>query len=92
MCSPHTTTVYTDNRVTSFIRSASSSKLKRWRSILDSHNIRLEHRKGSKMYISDALSRHPIVDSKEYQSDISDEILENLKLSAMHQERAMELT
>lgn len=91
MCSPHTTTVYTDNRVTSFIRSASSSKLKRWRSILDSHNIRLEHRKGSKMYISDALSRHPVEHSEKYQSDISDEVLEEIVIAKAHGDEGVEL-
>jgi hypothetical protein len=75
-CSPFPTRIYTDNRVTSFIKSSTSSKLKRWRSILDSYNIVLEHRAGSKMLVSDALSR--LIDRSENrisERDISDEML-----------------
>lgn len=44
ICNPHPTKVFTDNRVTSFINSAKNSKLRRWRSYLDAHNISIEHK------------------------------------------------
>ena len=82
-CSPHATNVYTDNRVTSFIRSATSSKLKRWRSILDSYNINLMYRPGKEQVVSDALSRltrNP--KTGHYETDLSDEILEEVVIAA----------
>ena len=81
-CSPHETIVHTDNRVTSFIKSATSSKLKRWRSILEGYSIKLEHKKGSTMFVSDALSRL-VRDGKsgDYVPDLSDEILEEVVIA-----------
>ena len=81
-CSPHTTTVYTDNRVTSYIRSATSPKLRRWRSVLDSYNIELVHKPGEKMCVSDALSR--LIRSPKsgsYEPDLSDEVLEEVVIA-----------
>lgn len=57
ICNPYPTKVFTDNRVTSFINSSKNSKLKRWRSYLDAHNLEINHRSGSKMLVSDTLSR-----------------------------------
>ena len=67
--------IYTDNRVTSFMKSSTSSKLKRWRSILDSYRIQLEHRAGTKMLVSDALSRLITANVGDYKADLSDELL-----------------
>ena len=82
-CSPHPTIVWTDNRVTSFIRNATSSKLKRWRIMLDSYNIILKYKPGRTQEISDALSRL-IRNGKtgDYERDISDEILEEVVIAS----------
>ena len=91
-CSPHVTTVFTDNRVTSYIRSATSPKLRRWRSVLDSYNIKLVHKSGEKMAVSDALSR--LIKNKsqgEYKPDLSDEILEEIVIATLTSEEGLEL-
>ena len=91
-CSPHVTTVFTDNRVTSYIRSATSPKLRRWRSVLDSYNIKLVHKSGEKMAVSDALSR--LIKNKnqgEYEPDLSDEILEEIVIATLTSKEGLEL-
>ena len=55
--SPHEVEVQTDNRVGAFLRSSTSPKLRRWKAIIDSFNIKLNYKKGENMLISDALSR-----------------------------------
>ena len=82
-CSPHETQVFTDNRVTSFIRTSTSNKLKRWRSVLDSYNIKISHKSGVKMLVSDALSRLVKEGSSKVETlDLSDELLEEIVIAA----------
>ena len=91
-CSPHITTVFTDNRVTSFIRSATSPKLRRWRSILESYRIRLTHRSGTKMEVSDPLSRLVRnASTGNYEKDLSDEILEEIVIATVDGDVGLEL-
>ena len=86
VCNPYPTKIFTDNRVTSYIKSSKNSKLKRWRSYLDAHNIEIHHRPGSKMLVSDSLSRltrNP--KSGDYVPDVSDELLEEIIIATCSQ-------
>ena len=84
-CSPHDVRIWTDNRVTSFIKTAKSAKLRRWRSFLDSFRISIEHREGKSMFCSDFLSRttKEIKNEENYQNDFSDELLEEFTIGAV---------
>lgn len=82
ICNPNPTKIFTDNRVTSYINSSKNNKLKRWRSYLDAHNIEIHHRSGSKMFVSDSLSRL-IRDPKtgDYVPDVSDALLDEIVIA-----------
>ena len=82
-CSPFPVKVYTDNRVTQFIKSAKSPKLRRWKSYLDSFpNLELIHRAGPEMKISDCLSRLVKEPKGKYVKDVTDELLEEVVIAA----------
>ena len=90
-CSPYPTTIYTDNRVTQFIKTAKSQKLRRWKSMIDSYGVVLEHRKGQDMKVSDALSRlvrEPT--TGDYIEDKSDQLLEEIVIASSIQASQLE--
>ena len=51
------TIVYTDNKIVSFLKNATNTKLVRWRTQLAGYNLDIRHRKGTEMRIADPLSR-----------------------------------
>jgi len=57
--SPHTTTIYTDHKNLTFFRSAQklNHRQARWSLFLSEYDIKLKHLPGTKMFLSDALSR-----------------------------------
>ena len=59
------TIVYTDNKIVSFLKNATNSKLVRWRTQLAGYNLDIRHRKGKDMKIADPLSRLLKVDPDE---------------------------
>ena len=82
-CSPFPVKIYTDNRVTQFIKSAKSPKLRRWKSYLDSFpNLELIHRAGPEMKISDCLSRLVKEPKGKYVKDVTDELLEEVVIAS----------
>ena len=81
--SPHKTTVYTDNSVANFIRTCKSAKMFRWKTVIDEFNINIQKRAGSKMFVSDALSRlFPIPSKKIIEIDESDNILDDFVVAS----------
>ena len=78
---PKETIVHTDNRVASFIKSAKSPKLQRYKCWLDQFNLKLVHKAGSKMYFSDAFSRL-LKNCGEETPGTSDELLEEFEIAA----------
>ena len=67
MFAPKKIKVLTDNKVVSFLKSAKAPKLVRWRNMISNYDVDIVHREGSKMLISDCLSRmvqekNPILD------------------------------
>lgn len=59
--SPHTTTVYSDHKNLTYFRNPQrlNSRQARWSLLLSEYDLNLIHQPGSKMILSDALSRRP---------------------------------
>ena len=82
-CSPFPVKIFTDNRVTQFIKTAKSPKLRRWKSYLDSFpNLELIHRAGPDMKVSDCLSRLVKEPKSNYTRDVTDELLEEVVIAS----------
>ena len=82
-CSPFPVKIFTDNRVTQFIKTAKSPKLRRWKSYLDSFpNLELIHRAGPDMKVSDCLSRLVKEPKGKYIRDVTDELLEEVVIAS----------
>ena len=73
-CSPFEIKVYTDNKTVEYIRTAKSPKLRRWKVYLDSLSVKLIHRAGKDLHISDCLSRQ-IDEATNDRAGTSDELL-----------------
>ena len=54
---PKKTILHTDNKIVSFLKSATNPKLIRWRNLLANYNLDIRHRKGVNMTLADPLSR-----------------------------------
>ena len=77
------TKIFTDNRVSSFLRESKDIKLRRWKAMIDNHPVELCLRKEVNMKISDPLSRLIERDGRELEKNLSDELMEEVVIASL---------